>query len=167
MHIELHPFKPFVPKNATTLILGSFPGKEHTQGNTSSECWFYGAKRNRFWDIISQVYETTIESKLEKQQLFTKQGIAITDILLKIQRKNDSNLDDNLEIIEFNDLAIKEILTSNKISSIFFTSRFVENHFKKRFPEISFAEYLPSPSPRFARMTLKEKVDYYKMKLPK
>lgn len=167
MKIETHPFEPFVPDNTTTLILGSFPDKERTQGNINSESWFYVAKRNRFWDIISQVYETPLKSKNEKQELFKKKGIAITDILLKVRRKNDSNLDDNLEIIELNDLAIKEILTNNKISSISFTSKYVENQFKKRFPAIPFAEYLPSPSPRFARMTLEEKAAYYKMKLPK
>ena len=167
MKIEKHPFEPFVPKNPTVLILGSFPGKEHTQGNSNPENWFYGAKRNRFWHILSKVYGTTLDSKLEKQQIFEKYGIAITDILLEVRRKNNSNLDENLEIEKYNELAIKEILNLNQISAIFFTSRFVEKHFKKLFPNVSVGEYLPSPSPRFARMTFNEKVTFYKMKLPK
>lgn len=54
--IETHPFIPFVPENATILILGSFPGKEQTQTEPGAEQWFYGAKRNQFWNIISSIY---------------------------------------------------------------------------------------------------------------
>jgi hypothetical protein len=31
--IETHPFKPYVPRNATVLIIGSFPGRDMTQKN--------------------------------------------------------------------------------------------------------------------------------------
>ena len=165
--IELHPFKPFVPDNATTLILGSFPGREQTQTNPDNDQWFYGAKRNQFWKIISEVYNTDLPCKADKQKLFEKFGIGITDILLRVRRKNNSNLDDNLEIIEYNNTAIKAILENSKIKSIFFTSKFVGVHFFKLFPEIKNTEYLPSPSPRYARMTKVEKINSYKIKLPK
>ena len=167
-NIELHPFKPFIPENISVLILGSFPGKEQTQINgINNNQWFYGAKRNQFWKIISEVYNFELKTKKDKQDLFSKYGIGITDILLKIIRVNNSNLDNNLEIIEYNDLRIRDILKNHKIKTIFFTSRFVEEHFKKMFPDVINCEYLPSPSPRYARMTLKEKIDYYKNKLPK
>ena len=165
--IETHPFEPFIPDNATTLILGSFPGREQTQTNPDSDQWFYGAKRNQFWKIISVVYDKDLLSKTDKQELFKKFGIGITDILLKVRRKNNSNLDDNLEIIEYNDKVLKNILANSKIKSIFFTSKYVQTHFQKLFPEIKNAEYLPSPSPRYARMTKVEKINYYKSKLPK
>jgi len=165
--IEIHPFDPFIPENATTLILGSFPVREQTQTSPDIDQWFYGAKRNQFWKIISAVYNTDLISKADKQQLFKKFGIGITDILLKVRRKNNSNLDNNLEIIEYNDKAIKTILKNSKIKSIFFTSKFVEKHFYQLFPEIKNAEYLPSPSPRYARMTKLDKINYYKSKLPK
>jgi hypoxanthine-DNA glycosylase len=164
--IEIHPFDPFIPDNATTLILGSFPGREQTQTNSDDDQWFYGATRNQFWKIISAVYNTDLLCKTDKQQLFEKFGIGITDILLKVRRKNNSNLDDNLEIIEYNNKAIKTILENSKIKSIFFTSKFVGIHFYKLFPEIKNAEYLPSPSPRYARMTKADKINYYKSKLP-
>ena len=164
--IEIHPFTPFIPGNATALILGSFPGREQTQSVPDSRQWFYGAKRNQFWNIISAVYNKALVSKTDKQELFKKFGIGITDILLKVRRKNNNNQDDNLEIIEYNDKAIKKILRDSKIKSIYFTSRFVETHFRKLFPGIKHAEYLPSPSPRNARMTRADKINYYKSKLP-
>jgi len=164
--IENHPFEPFIPDNATILMIGSFPGREQTQGNIDAEQWFYGAKRNQFWKIISAVYQTELLCKSDKQNLFNKYGIGIIDILLKVRRRNNSNLDDNLEIIEYNDKAIREIISNSNIKSIYFTSKFVEKHFSKLFPEIKNIEYLPSPSPRYARMNKADKINYYKSKLP-
>ena len=63
-------------------------------------------------------------------------------------------MDSNLEVIEFNDKAIKTILQNPNIKSIFFTSKFVEKEFMKLFPEMKIGECLPSPSPRYARMSL-------------
>ena len=94
----------------------------------------------------------------------TKMGIA--DIILKATRKNNTNSDTDLDIIELNDIAIRKVLESNAISTIFFTSKFVEKLFKKVFPQISNTIALPSPSPRFARMTLQEKINIYKRYLP-
>lgn len=166
MEIETHPFHPFVPKNASILILGSFPGKEQTQSLQNDDQWFYGAKRNQFWKIISAVYQIDLIHKFEKQELFEKLGIGLADILLKIRRKENSNLDKNLEIVEYNTEAIKKVLANSDIKTILFTSKFVKAHFRKLFPEIHFTGCLPSPSPRFARMPFKEKVDQYKILMP-
>jgi G:T/U-mismatch repair DNA glycosylase len=54
--IETHPFKPIAPKDATLLIMGSFPGRDIT-GGKAKDVWFYSTKRNQFWDIISSVYD--------------------------------------------------------------------------------------------------------------
>ena len=165
--IETHPFEPFIPKKATVLIIGSFPGREQTQGAIGADQWVYGAKRNQFWKIISAVYDAELNSKKEKQDLFTKYGIGVTDILLKVRRKNNNNLDDNLEIVAYNDKEIREILYNSKIKKIYFTSRFVGKHFSKLFPTFKNYDFLPSPSPRYARMSLAEKIEIYKIKLPK
>jgi hypoxanthine-DNA glycosylase len=164
--IETHPFKAFIPENASVIIVGSFPGREVTHKVLTEDEWFYGSKRNQFWKIISGVYETELTTKAQKQDLFVKHGIGIVDIFLKIKRKGNNNTDSNLEVIEFNDQAIKEILQNPKIKSIFFTSKYVEKAFLKLFPETKTGQSLPSPSPRFARMGLTEKIHYYKKKLP-
>lgn len=163
---ETHPFKPFIPDNAVTIIIGSFPGKEVTHKVITEDEWFYGSKRNQFWKILSGVYETDLPTKKEKQDLFKKHGIGIADIFLKIKRKDGNNTDSNLEVIEFNDKEIKSILKNKKIKKIFFTSQFVQKSFMKLFPDIEIGECLPSPSPRYARMNLAEKIKYYKRKLP-
>ena len=163
--IETHPFKAFIPENVTVIIVGSFPGKEVTHKILSEEEWFYGSKRNQLWKIISGVYLTDLQTSTEKQNLFKKHGIGMVDIFLKVKRKEDNNMDSNLEVIEYNDKAIKSILKNQSIKKIFFTSKFVEKEFMKLFPEIKIGECLPSPSPRYARMSMAEKIIYYKLKL--
>lgn len=164
--IEIHPFKPFAPPNATVLIVGSFPGREITQRNIDNDKWFYGTRRNQFWDIISSVYNVELKTTKDKQELFNKAGIAIADIFLTVKRKGENNSDTSLEVVTYNDKAIRKILEHTSFRHIFFTSKFVGKHFLKIFPEIKNGECLPSPSPRYARMSREEKIAYYKRKLP-
>lgn len=165
--IETHPFAAFVPTSASILIVGSFPGREQTQGNLHAEEWFYGARRNQFWKILSGVYQVQLNTRKDKENLLETHGIALTDIFLQVKRKNDSNLDENLEVVAYNDEAITSILQSADFKTIYFTSRFVEKHFKRMFPEVKNTDYLPSPSPRYARLSLLDKTNYYKAKLPR
>ena len=46
--VEVHPFGAFVPRNIKVLIVGSFPGKEQTQGAIDESQWFYGAPETSF-----------------------------------------------------------------------------------------------------------------------
>jgi hypoxanthine-DNA glycosylase len=164
--IETHPFRPFIPVNATVIIIGSFPGRDITQKKLNKDDWFYGTKRNQFWNIISGVYNIELKNAADKKQLFTEKGIAIADIILQARRNAINNSDTNLEVIAYNDKAIKKILAHTSFQHIFFTSKFVKKHFLKIFPGIKNGECLPSPSPRYARMSMKEKIAYYKKMLP-
>lgn len=164
--VETHPFKAFIPENITTLIVGSFPGREIANRVLSEDEWFYGSKRNQLWKIISGVYGIDLQTKTEKQNLFKKHGIGMVDIFLRIKRTEDNNMDSSLEVIEYNDKKIKTILQNTQIKKIFFTSKFVEKAFLKLFPDVESGECLPSPSPRYARMSLDEKINYYRLKLP-
>lgn len=149
--IEKHPFDPFIPENATTLIVGSFPGRDQTQlkevGTGDNDQWFYGAKRNLFWKIISSVYNVQLTCKDDKQNLFSKYGIAVTDIYLRVQRIKETNFDTDLHIVENNEPAIRLILQNHKISTILFTSKFVEERFLAMFPDAKNYACLLSPSP--------------------
>jgi hypoxanthine-DNA glycosylase len=166
--IEIHPFKPFVPVNSETLILGSFPGKESTQ-NPKNEDWFYYAKRNQFWKIIEIVFNKQLNTVEEKQKLFTLHHIAITDILLSCERKENKNSDSNLINKTYNNGAIESILKENPISRILFTSKGVYHEFSSHFEEPLNVELitLPSPSPIYRRKSLHEKAIEYSKYLKK
>lgn len=165
--IETHPFQPFIPQGTKYLIIGSFPGKGQTEKKLSEQDWFYGAKRNTFWNIMEEVYQIELKTTPAKQKLFISLKMGIADIILKAVRTANTNSDDNLHVIEYNEKAIKQILESNTLVTIFFTSQFVYKIFKKLFPGVKNTIALPSPSPRYARMSLKEKVAVYRKVLPK
>jgi len=167
MEIEVHPFNAFIPSNATVVIIGTFPGKDITHKQLDENDWFYGTKRNQFWKIISGVYNVELTTKKQKQWLLKAHGIGIADLFLKVKRTADNNTDGNLQVVEFNDDELKKILALPTLQHIFFTSKFVEKEFLKVFPPVLIGESLPSPSPRFATMSLTKKIEIYKSKLPK
>jgi hypoxanthine-DNA glycosylase len=165
--LETHPFAPFVPPHSKYLILGSFTGK-----STPNYDWFYSTPRNQFWPILRAVYHQPLNSISEKQQLFSRLELAITDIIFQCRRRQDSNLDNNLVDIVYNFPAVSKIFSTNPLRQIFFTSKFVESEFKKHFsqlfvsfPHLSYST-LPSPSPRYAQMTLSHKIRLYTQLLP-
>lgn len=162
---EIHPFEPFVPQNSRILLLGSFPGREQTQNKIGKDDWFYGASRNQFWKILERTFETQLLTKSEKQSLFSRHGIAITDLFLEINRSATSNGDEHLCIVHYNTLAISQILIQFPDIHVLCTSRFVEKEFRKLFPGKLRVGSLPSPSPRYASMGINEKTAVYKQLL--
>src|SRR5690606_8414077 len=112
----------------------------------------YSSKRNQFWTIIRGVYQEELKTTAEKKAMFTRKGIAIGDIFLKIKRVENNNSDSSLEVIEYNDSEIEKALLENNFKAVFTTSQFVAKEFKKLFPAWENIESLPSPSPRYARM---------------
>lgn len=168
--IETHPFGVFVPPKARYLILGSFIAKKK-EGDGYD--WFYGKKTNLFWPILESVYNIKLPDKKARQALLTRLGIAVTDIIYQCERRDGNSLDVNLINCVYNIPAIKKILKENSLEKIFFTSRFVEKEFKKKFkdlieqhPKIELIT-LPSPSRRYAAMSKEEKIRRYSQILPK
>ncbi len=164
--VEVHPFEAFVPKKIKCLIVGSFPGKEQTQSILDETHWFYGSPRNQLWKILEVVYATELKTKEQKKQLFEQAGVGMTDIIKSCVRRAGTNLDENLEIKEYNAEVIGKILKKHQ-PKVLFTSRFVEKEFKKLFPDYSNTDILPSPSPRYFKLSIEDKAKIYKEKLPR
>jgi hypoxanthine-DNA glycosylase len=160
--LETHPYGIFVPPRPHYLILGSFPGKP-VPGND----WYYSSPRNQFWPILESVYGLPLRNKLAKKRLLSRLGIALGDIMLQCERTHGSNLDINLKNIVFNTQNLSAFFKKNHPRKIYFTSRFVERHFKTLFPGCDIPQTsLPSPSPRFARLSLTQKIKIYLNLLP-
>jgi hypoxanthine-DNA glycosylase len=164
--IETHPFEAFIPKNIQCLIVGSFPGKEQTHLALDETHWFYGAPRNQLWKILEVVYKRELKNRKEKKQLFEEAGIGMTDVIKSCVRLEGTNLDENLEIKEYNKEVIEKILNRHQ-PKVLFTSRFVEKEFKKLFSDYKNTDILPSPSPRYFKLRIEDKAKIYKEKLPK
>lgn len=167
--IEVHPFKNFIPQRMQYLVLGSFTAKN--AHNNPNYDWYYSNGRNHFWPIIEKVYGVGLPDKGAKMELFRTLHIGITDIIHQCDRRENNSLDTSLVDIIYN-TAISDVIVKNPVKSIFFTSRFVERHYHKafkkeitNFPDINLVT-LPSPSPRYARMSKDEKVRTYRVLLP-
>ena len=165
LKIETHPFSAFLPKKICCLILGSFPGKEQTKGGLDENAWFYGAPLNQFWRILAKAYGRELKTREAKQRLFEEAGIGITDIFRSVIRTQGSNLDENLQIEEYNWNVIEKILKKHQ-PRVLCTSRYVEKEFKKKFPAYPAVDVLPSPSPRYFKLTIEQKAEIYRQKLP-
>ncbi|HEX6332985.1 MAG TPA: hypothetical protein VFZ78_02095 [Flavisolibacter sp.] len=162
--IEWHPHEAFVPTRVRCLVVGSFPGRDMTL-SPGPEDWFYGTRRNQFWQIMELAYQRKLDSKNARQALCEEAGIAFADIIRSCVRTAGNNLDENLEIIEWNDDVITPVLESWQ-PLVLFTSRFVEKLFRQKFPYYTNTDVLPSPSPRYFRLRVEDKAAIYKEKLP-
>lgn len=166
INVERHPFPVFIPPKMKVLILGSFPGKEQTRGGLDENAWFYGSPYNQFWRILEVTYGRELKTKEAKQRLFTEAGIGMTDIFKSIIRTANSSVDENLQIVEYNKEEIERVLKEYR-PQVLCTSRFVEKEFKKMFPAYSAVDVLPSPSPRYFKLSIEQKAEIYRKKLPK
>lgn len=167
--VEIHPFAVFVPRKAKYLLLGSFIAKKPKDNSYN---WYYSKKQNQFWPILEKIYNLKLKNKKAKQDLFKSLGMAVADIISQCKRIADNSLDSNLKNCVYNLPAITKVLAENPIEKIFFTSRFVENEYKrnfkeliKKYPKIQLVT-LPSPSPRYAAMSKAEKINKYLQVLP-
>lgn len=165
--LETHPFELYVPEKIRYLLLGSFTGRMN-----SNYDWYYSNGRNQFWPIVSKVYALELKTKEEKQVLFSRLRLGVGDIIYQCERQKGNNADMNLVNIVYNLEPIGRLLARGTIEKIYFSSRFVENKFRRIFREI-LEKYpveklitLPSPSPRYAQMTFSQKVERFKELLP-
>lgn len=110
IEIESHPLKPFLPKKAKILLLGSFPPPktrwkmDFYYPNYQNDMWrifgyLFFQDRNYFIDIANKnFYEAKIKAFL------IEQGIAIFDTATEVKRLTGNASDKFLEIVTPTDL---------------------------------------------------------------
>lgn len=142
---EEHPFEPFVPKDATKLIIGSIPPQRFWKHKNDSNSllpddvnFYYGSCDNSFWSLVGKVYDITFEntntqSAIEQRKKFlTEKRIGITDIVGKCSRIKGSAEDKKLLNIKHKDLA--QLLKDNpQITTLIYTSDFIKQQVNKLF----------------------------------
>lgn len=129
-----HPYNPFIPQEATKLIIGTMPPYRFCikpQKLFDNDVnFYYGSRDNCFWDLLSEVTGTQLERKNseeainQRKTLLTKLNIGITDIVEKCIHTDEKSDDASLEKITRK--PIKELLLQNpKIDTLIYTSAFV------------------------------------------
>lgn len=110
MEVESHPFSPFLPKGAKSLMLGTFPPSEKRW----SMPFYYPNFINDMWRIFGIIFfddkdhfvDTANKTfRLEQLILFLEEkGIALYDTATRIHRTTGTASDKDLEIVEETDL---------------------------------------------------------------
>lgn len=129
-----HPYEPFIPQNATKLIIGTMPPYRFCikpQNLFDNDVnFYYGSKDNCFWKLLSEITGTKLtfknsqEAINQRKTLLKNLNIGITDIVEKCIHKNEKSDDASLE--EIINKPIRELLLQNpNIDTLIYTSAFV------------------------------------------
>lgn len=152
-----HPFPPLYDKNSKILILGSFPSVKSRE-----QMFFYGHPQNRFWKVVSSVFECDIPDTIdEKRNMLLANGIALWDVIASCEITGSS--DSSIRNVTANDISV--ILNSANIRRIFVNGKTAEKYFNKYMKDVIGQEAicLPSTSPANAAWTLERLVDKWRI----
>ncbi len=144
----IHPIPPLFDENSTVLVLGSFPSVKSRETG-----FFYGHPQNRFWKVLSRLYdETTPVSIEEKKSFLLRNHIAVWDVISSCDIIGSS--DTSIKNVTTNDLST--ILNKAPINAIFVNGKSAYKYYLKYIePEIKLkAVCLPSTSPANAAWSL-------------
>ncbi|MBR2279477.1 MAG: DNA-deoxyinosine glycosylase [Ruminococcus sp.] len=143
-----HPFPPLFDENSRTLVLGSFPSVKSREN-----MFFYGHPQNRFWKVISALFNENLPENIEEKKLLVlKHHLALWDSIhsCTITGSSDSSIKDVIP----ND--ISGILNNSKIDRIFCNGALSHKMYMKYiFPNTGIEAFkLPSTSPANAACSL-------------
>lgn len=152
-------FKPLVDKNSTVLILGSMPSNKSIEMQE-----YYAHPQNRFWKIMANIYQTSLDCYEHKLCLLKRQRIALWDVIDSCERIG--SLDANIKQVNANDLLvllsqyqnIKKIICNGKKSGEILEKVYGD---KIKIPYV----ILPSTSPANASYSLETLIMLYEEQL--
>ena len=156
MHL-LHELPIFIDDDSTSLILGSFPSVKSREYG-----FYYSHPQNRFFLILARVFDEECPRSVEERKVFLKKHhIALYDVIEEcdILNSDDSSIKNEVPI------DIKTILNKYpNIKVIGITGKKAASLFDKYLKDKVNVDvlYLPSSSPRNARMKIEELIDKYK-----
>ena len=150
--MEKHTIAPFYNEDSEILILGSFPSVASRE-----EGFYYAHKRNRFWKVLSSIFDEEI---LDKKDFLTRHHLALFDVCASCEIKGSS--DASIKEVVPNDLS--EILKVSQIKVIFLNGETASKLYKKYMKDIYIPTItLPSTSPANATFSLEMLIEKYKI----
>ncbi len=116
MFFHQHPYPPYIPKNATKLIVGTIPPPRFSGldlfDNDVDFC--YGSKYGLLWPILDQIYDLNLHYRLDeisvkqRKGFLKKFGIGICDMIESCERGK----------IDASDLGMKNIILRDLLSHL-------------------------------------------------
>lgn len=152
-----HPFPPLYDKSSRILILGSFPSVKSREVS-----FFYGHPQNRFWRILSALYEEPLPLDIPQKRAFLyRHGIALWDVIgaCEICGSSDASIRNAVP----NDLS--RILKESAITRIFTNGRTAERTYRLYQEKVLGipATPLPSSSPANAAFSLSDLIEAWRV----
>ncbi len=148
MFHHIHPYPPFIPENATKLIVGTLPPPRFTTGmlKEGDVDFCYGSKDGQLWLILDRIFnlglkfETTAEAIMQRENFLIKRGIGICDMVASAKRKKVDASDIGMQEVELRDL-IAVLQQNPNINTLLFTGGNSKNgpeyFFRKNLKEYS------------------------------
>lgn len=155
-----HPITPLFNKHSRVLILGSFPSVKSRE-----EMFFYGHKQNRFWKVVSAVFDEATPTTVEdKRDFVLRNNLALWDVIASCEIVGSS--DSSIKNVLANDLSV--ILSNANIEKIFVNGKTAYKYYNKYILNTIGVEAvcLPSTSPANAMWSLDKLIEQWqKIKL--
>ena len=152
----IHPFQPLYNCESRILILGSLPSVKSRE-----QMFFYGHPQNRFWKMISAVFEEAVPQTIEeKKALMLKHNIAMWDTIYScdIIGSSDSSIK-NVVPTDLNSIVdnskIEKVICNGKTSGKYYEK------YQRKYLGIE-PDILPSTSPANAAYSLGKLVEIWK-----
>ncbi len=155
--IAQHNIEPLYNKDSQVLILGSFPSVKSREQE-----FFYGHPQNRFWQVLSNIFESAVPSTVEdKKRLILNNHLALWDVIAECEITGSA--DSSIKNVIPNDIG--KILAESNINTIFINGRTAEKYYiRYTEPRINKkAICLPSTSPANAAWSITRLCEEWKI----
>ncbi len=128
MFHHTHPYKPFIPQNATKLIVGTLPPPRFTSGELKPDDvnFCYGSRDGLLWPVLDKLfdlnlkYENTQAAIIQRKEFLAKRGIGICDVVESSRRDKIDASDLGMQLVELRDL-IGILRAHESIDTLLFT----------------------------------------------
>ena len=128
MFLHTHPYQPFIPENATKLIVGTLPPPRFSTGDLKEGDvnFCYGSRDGLLWPILNEIFnlklkfETTAAAIFQRKEFLKMRGIGICDIVASARREKIDASDLGMQEIELRDL-IAMLQKHSTIDTLLFT----------------------------------------------
>lgn len=144
MFHHVHPYEPFIPDNATKLIVGTLPPPRFTtrelrEGDVD---FGYGTRDGLLWVVLDRLFdlnlkfETTAEAVEQRKNFLKSRGIGICDMVKSSRREKMDASDLGMKNVELRNM-IGILRAHPKIDTLLFTGGSSKNS-----PEYFFRKHL-------------------------
>lgn len=144
MFLHKHPYPPYIPDNATKLIVGTLPPPRFTTGELKEGDvdFCYGSIDGQLWIILDRIFdlhlkfENTPLAIKQRKDFLNKRRIGICDIVASAKRMKMDASDTGMQRVKLRDL-IKILQEHPTIDTLLFTGGKSKNG-----PEFFFRQHL-------------------------